>query len=34
MLALIDVPKVRAIRALAEPDNPALTYDPYASLRN
>ena len=32
MLALIDVPKVRAIRALAEPDRPSLTYDPYRDL--
>lgn len=32
MLALIDAPKVRAIRALAESDQPSLTYDPYANL--
>ena len=32
MLALIDVPKVRAIRALAEPETPALSYDPYRNL--
>jgi len=32
MLALIDVPKVRAIRALAEPESPALSYDPYAKI--
>lgn len=32
MLALIDVPKVRAIRALAEPDRPSLQYDPYSNL--
>jgi hypothetical protein len=30
MLALIHTPKVRAIRALAEPDSPALEWDPYA----
>jgi len=32
ILALIDVPKVRAIRALAEIDRPALDYDPYARM--
>ena len=32
ILALIDVPKVRAIRALAEPDHPAMDYDPYARM--
>jgi hypothetical protein len=32
ILALIDVPKARAIRALAESDHPALEYDPYARM--
>ena len=30
ILAQIDYPKVRAIRAMAEPDNPCLEWNPYA----
>jgi len=32
ILALIDMPKVRAIQALREPDRPSMNYDPYANL--
>lgn len=32
MLALIDTPKIRMIRAMGEPESPALQYDPYSNM--
>jgi len=32
ILALIDTPKIRDIRALGENDRPSLDYDPYARM--